>query len=90
MRDLMNELRQGGTVTGGPAPMAPRDRSRFLSRLDEAINAVRRPIRGQRVKHSITIVTGAVGDSHGVALAAPSTHHWYSGIDGFGLNWAST
>ena len=41
-RDLMEELRQGGAVTGGPAPMTPRDRSRFLAKLDEAINAVRR------------------------------------------------
>jgi len=42
MRDLMDELRQGGIATGGPAPMTPRDRSRFLSKLDEAVNAVRR------------------------------------------------
>jgi len=42
MRGLMDELRQGGVVTGGPAPMTPKDRSRFLSKLDEAINAVRR------------------------------------------------
>ena len=42
MRDLMDELRQGGTLTGGPAPMSPKDRSRFLSKLDEAVNAVRR------------------------------------------------
>jgi uncharacterized protein YaiI (UPF0178 family) len=42
MRDLMAELRQGGTVTGGPAPMTAKDRSRFLSKLDEAIQAVRR------------------------------------------------
>ena len=42
MRDLMDELRQGGIVTGGPAPMTPKDRSRFLSKLDEAVNAVRR------------------------------------------------
>ena len=41
-RDLMDELRQTGVVTGGPAPMTPRDRSRFLSKLDEAVNAVRR------------------------------------------------
>jgi uncharacterized protein YaiI (UPF0178 family) len=40
--DLMDELRQGGAVTGGPAPMTPRDRSRFLSKLDEAVNAARR------------------------------------------------
>jgi len=31
-----------GTVTGGPAPMTPKDRSRFLSKLDEAINAMHR------------------------------------------------
>jgi uncharacterized protein YaiI (UPF0178 family) len=42
MRDLMDDLRQGGAVTGGPAPMTPKDRSRFLSKLDEAINSVRR------------------------------------------------
>jgi uncharacterized protein YaiI (UPF0178 family) len=42
MRELMSDLRQGGVVTGGPAPTTPKDRSRFLSKLDEAINAVRR------------------------------------------------
>jgi uncharacterized protein YaiI (UPF0178 family) len=42
MRDLMNDLRQSGEVRGGPAPMTPKDRSRFLSKLDESINAVRR------------------------------------------------
>jgi uncharacterized protein YaiI (UPF0178 family) len=42
MRELLNDIRQDGTVTRGPAPMTPRDRSRFLSKLDEAVNAVRR------------------------------------------------
>lgn len=42
MRDLMDQLRQGGGVTGGPAAITPKDRSRFLSKLDEAVNAVRR------------------------------------------------
>lgn len=42
MRDLTDGLRQGGTFTGGPAPMTPKDRSRFLSKLDEAVNTVRR------------------------------------------------
>ena len=42
MRDLLDGLRQDGTVTGGPAPMTPKDRSRFLSKLDELINSVRR------------------------------------------------
>jgi uncharacterized protein YaiI (UPF0178 family) len=41
-RDLLDHLRQAGEVTGGPAPLTPRDRSRFLSRLDEAVNAARR------------------------------------------------
>jgi uncharacterized protein YaiI (UPF0178 family) len=41
-RDLMEELRQGGIVTGGPAPMTAKDRSRFLSKLDELVNGVRR------------------------------------------------
>ena len=47
-RDLMEELRQGGAVTGGPAPMTAKDRSRFLAKLDEVVNAVRRahPPRG--------------------------------------------
>jgi uncharacterized protein len=42
LRELMGELRQGGVTTGGPAPMTPKDRSRFLSKLDDAVNAVRR------------------------------------------------
>ncbi len=41
-RALMEELRQMGTATGGPAPMSKQDRSRFLGRLDETIHAVRR------------------------------------------------
>jgi uncharacterized protein len=35
-------LRQAGNVTPGPAPMTAKDRSRFLSRLDEVVNAARR------------------------------------------------
>ncbi len=42
LRDLMDELRQGGAVTGGPAALTPKDRSRFLSKLDELANAVLR------------------------------------------------
>jgi uncharacterized protein YaiI (UPF0178 family) len=42
LRELMADLRQDGTVTGGPRPMSPKDRSRFLAKLDETINAVRR------------------------------------------------
>jgi uncharacterized protein YaiI (UPF0178 family) len=47
LRDLLDELRQGGNVTGGPAPMTPKDRSRFLSKLDELVNAVRRAYPGR-------------------------------------------
>ncbi|MGL6097920.1 MAG: YaiI/YqxD family protein [Fimbriiglobus sp.] len=42
MRDLMRGLRADGTATGGPAPMTPKDRSRFLSKLDEMLVAARR------------------------------------------------
>ncbi|MFN7956592.1 MAG: YaiI/YqxD family protein [bacterium] len=42
MRELMQELRDLGNNVGGPAPMSPRDRSRFLSRLDETIQSIRR------------------------------------------------
>jgi uncharacterized protein YaiI (UPF0178 family) len=41
-RNLMQDLREAGTVTGGPKPFAPRDRSTFLSALDVAINRLKR------------------------------------------------
>ena len=41
-RELMSNLRAMGEITGGPKPMAPRDRSRFLSALDETIQKLRR------------------------------------------------
>ena len=45
MRDLMDGLRQAGAVTGGPAPMTAKDRSRFLSTLDQVVNAALRAAR---------------------------------------------
>jgi uncharacterized protein YaiI (UPF0178 family) len=42
MRDLMADLRGAGEITGGPAPLTKRDRSRFLQKLDEVIQAIRR------------------------------------------------
>jgi uncharacterized protein YaiI (UPF0178 family) len=42
MRELMDTLRQMGEAKGGPPPMTPKDRSRFLSKLDDVMNAVRR------------------------------------------------
>ncbi len=41
-RELMSNLRAMGEITGGPKPMSPRDRSRFLSTLDETIQKLRR------------------------------------------------
>ena len=42
VRDMMRGLRADGTVVGGPPPMAAKDRSRFLSKLDQYLSAVRR------------------------------------------------
>lgn len=36
-RNLMADLRSAGAITGGPRPFSPRDRSQFLSALDQAI-----------------------------------------------------
>jgi uncharacterized protein YaiI (UPF0178 family) len=46
-RALLAHLRELGTITGGPAPFEQRDRSRFLQRLDETIQAVRRKTKGR-------------------------------------------
>ena len=36
-RNLMDSLRSAGEITGGPKPFSPRDRSSFLSALNQAI-----------------------------------------------------
>jgi uncharacterized protein YaiI (UPF0178 family) len=41
-RDLLQELRAAGEVTGGPKPFSGRDRSAFLSALDQALRRIRR------------------------------------------------
>ena len=41
-RALLEMLRQSGAIGGGPAPFSKVDRSRFLSKLDETIHALRR------------------------------------------------
>lgn len=41
-RDLLAELRTTGEVTGGPPPIQKQDRSRFLQKLDEIIQEIRR------------------------------------------------
>ncbi len=41
-RELLSNLRAMGEITGGPKPMAQRDKSRFLSALDETIQRLKR------------------------------------------------
>ena len=41
-RELMSQLRAMGEITGGPRPMAGKDKSRFLSALDEAVKRLKR------------------------------------------------
>ncbi|WP_439815232.1 YaiI/YqxD family protein [Zavarzinia sp. CC-PAN008] len=41
-RNLMDQLRTSGEITGGPRPFSPRDRSAFLGALDQAITRLRR------------------------------------------------
>jgi uncharacterized protein YaiI (UPF0178 family) len=40
VRDLMTDLRSAGEATSGPRPFSPRDRSTFLSALDQAIRRI--------------------------------------------------
>lgn len=41
-RELLADLRESGTITGGPPPFEAKDRSRFLQELDRMIHKVRR------------------------------------------------
>ena len=41
-RNLMDQLRSAGEITGGPRPFTPRDRSAFLSALDLAVQRLKR------------------------------------------------
>jgi uncharacterized protein YaiI (UPF0178 family) len=47
VRNLMTDLRSSGEVTGGPRSFAPRDRSAFLSALDQTIRRIQRQRAGQ-------------------------------------------
>ena len=42
VRNLMSDLRSSGEVTGGPRAFATRDRSAFLSALDQTIRRIQR------------------------------------------------
>lgn len=53
VRNLMTDLRSSGEITGGPKSFAARDRSAFLSALDQTIRRIQRrradapaPLRG--------------------------------------------
>jgi uncharacterized protein YaiI (UPF0178 family) len=43
-RQLMSDLRDQGTVSGGPKPLADKDRARFVARLDQMVQAGLRDI----------------------------------------------
>jgi uncharacterized protein YaiI (UPF0178 family) len=47
VRNLMSDLRSAGEITGGPKPFSPRDRSAFLSALDQAVRRAKR----SRIEH---------------------------------------
>jgi hypothetical protein len=47
-RNLMDSLRSAGAITNGPKAFSPRDRSSFLSALDQAIMRLKRAGFGQR------------------------------------------
>lgn len=44
-RNLMQDLREAGAVTGGPRPFSARDRSQFLQALHETIEKLKRAAR---------------------------------------------
>ncbi len=46
-RELMAYLRDTGDVSGGPAPFEPRDRSRFLQKLDDLVQALLKATRAR-------------------------------------------
>ena len=50
VRNLMTDLRSSGEVTGGPKSFAPRDRSAFLSALDQTIRRIQRQRAQQPVQ----------------------------------------
>ena len=59
VRNLMTDLRSSGEITGGPRPFSPRDRSTFLSALDQTIRRIQRQPRR------------AGGDEHRAEAMAP-------------------
>jgi len=52
-RELLSQLREQGLVTGGPSPFEEKDRSRFLQRLDQTIQAVKKILRTESTAATI-------------------------------------
>jgi uncharacterized protein len=50
VRNLMTDLRSSGEVTGGPRGFTPRDRSTFLSALDQTIRRIARQRANQQAQ----------------------------------------
>lgn len=46
-RELAQNLREMGVMTGGPKPMEPKDRSRYLGKLDEILVALGREFKSE-------------------------------------------
>jgi len=51
VRNLMTDLRSAGEVTGGPRSFAARDRSAFLSALDQTLRRIQRRRAEQAATH---------------------------------------
>lgn len=43
-RNLMQDLREAGAITGGPKPFSPKDRSAFLGALDRVVVRLKRDL----------------------------------------------
>lgn len=52
VRNLMTDLRASGEITGGPRGFTPRDRSTFLSALDQAIRRIARQRADRQAQQS--------------------------------------
>jgi uncharacterized protein YaiI (UPF0178 family) len=52
VRNLMTDLRSSGEITGGPRGFTPRDRSAFLSALDQTIRRLARQRANQQAQQS--------------------------------------
>jgi len=50
VRNLMTDLRASGEITGGPRGFSPKDRSAFLSALDQAIRCIQRARPADRTR----------------------------------------